>query len=70
MRREKLVAIIQNADAETIDYILDAAIQRKRELYPDWELFYCAVPKDAITSPEEMVGKAQAFERKLRAKYE
>lgn len=67
---KRIIKGIKNADAETIDYILDAAIQRKRELYPDWELFYCAAPKDAITSPEEMVGKAQAFERKLRAKYE
>jgi len=69
MRREKLVAIIQNADAESIDYILNAAIQRKRELHPDWELFYCAAPKDSVSSPEDMVRKAWEFDQEMKAKY-
>ena len=69
MHGEKLLAMIQKADAESIDYILDAAMRRKRELYPDWELFYCAAPKGMITGPEEMIRKAMDFERKLKEKY-
>jgi len=38
-------------------------------LAPDWEIFYCAAPKDSIGSPEEMVRKAWAFDQELKAKY-
>lgn len=64
-----IVNEINKADAESIDYILNAAIQRKRELHPDWELFYCAAPKDSVSSPEDMVRKAWEFEQEMKAKY-
>ena len=64
-----VVGIIKIADAEEIDYILDTVMNRKRELYPDWELFYCAAPKETVSSPEEMVRKAWEYERRLKEKY-
>lgn len=70
MQTNDILQLIAGADAQEIDYILDAAMNRKRELYPDWELFYCAAPKGSINSPEEMVRKAWEFDRKMKEKYE
>ena len=64
-----IVNKIQTADVESIDYILSAAMDRKQTLYPDWEIFYCAAPKDSVSSPEEMVKKAWEFDQELKAKY-
>ena len=64
-----VIKLISKADACTIDYILDTAMKRKRELYPDWELFYCAAPKDTISGPEDMIRRAILFEKMLKGKY-
>lgn len=42
---EQILRGIQNADAKEIDDILDAAVKRRRQLYPDWEMIYLAAPK-------------------------
>ena len=69
MQMNVLLALIAEADVESIDYILSAAMDRKQALYPDWEIFYCAAPKDSISSPEEMVRRAWEFDQELKAKY-
>ena len=69
MRIEKLVKEIENANVFQIDYILDAAMKRKRELYPDWELFYCAAEKGKINGPEDMLKAAWEFEMRIRERY-
>ena len=48
MRMERLIEEIEKANVLQIDHILDAAMERKRQLYPDWELFYCAAEKGKI----------------------
>ena len=68
MQANKILHAIVNADRKTIDDILDVAMKRKRELYPDWEIFYCAAPKESVSSLEEMVRKAWEFEQELKAK--
>ena len=45
---DELVEKIASADEEEIEYILTAAVERKRELYPTWEITYLALPKDHI----------------------
>lgn len=69
MRNEELIRAIYAADVMQIEEILHAAICRKRELYPDWELFYCAAEKEKINSPEDMIRAAWEFEQRLREKY-
>ena len=72
MRKREVSAIvneINKADTEMIDYILDAAMNRKQALYPDWEIFYCSAPKNSVSSPEEMLRKAWEFDQELKAKY-
>ena len=66
MRIEILIEEIEKANVLQIDDILDAAMKRKRELYPDWELFYCAAEKGKISGPEDMLKAAWEFERRIR----
>ena len=42
----ELISVIQSADASELEDILDAAIKRKRELFPDWDILYLAIPKN------------------------
>ena len=44
---------IAKADTYATDMIFQAALERKRELYPDWELLYCAIPQKAAVRFEE-----------------
>ena len=66
MRIEILIDEIEKANILQIDDILDAAMKRKRELYPDWELFYCAAEKGKISGPEDMLKAAWEFEKRIR----
>ena len=37
---EAMISAIMQANEDEIEKILRAAIRRKRELYPDWEITY------------------------------
>lgn len=50
----RIIEEVMRMDASQIEYIMDAAIKRKRELYPDWEIFYCAAEKGRINGVEDM----------------
>lgn len=48
---ERLICnYIAAADAESVDRILNAVFTRRRELFPDWDMIYFALPKN---NPEE-----------------
>ena len=42
---EEQIKAIMKMDSLQIDYILDAVLKRKRELYPDWNIIYYAHKK-------------------------
>ena len=42
---EGILDRIKNAKEYEIDIIFDTALERKRELYPEWVIYYAAVPK-------------------------
>jgi len=46
MNSKKIVEIIRNAPAGELDAYFDAAMERKRELYPNWWMQYVALPLD------------------------
>ena len=69
MQRDEILRAIQTADIMIIDDILGVAMNRKKELYPDWELFYCASEKGETNGPEKMIRAAWEFERRIKAKY-
>lgn len=45
MSLEELMKRIEQSDKEEIIDVLDAAMKRKRELYPDWDIIYYAGKK-------------------------
>ena len=69
MEMARLIREIENADVFQVDRILDAAMKRKQQLYPDWEIFYCAAPKGQIRGPEDMLNAAWEFEQRVRQNY-
>ena len=46
MSKGLICEYISRAGAETVDQILDAAFKRRRELFPDWDMIYFALPKN------------------------
>lgn len=47
---QQVINYIRQADPAEIGDILETAVARKRELYPQWEMVYIALPKN---DPEE-----------------
>ena len=41
-----IVSYIENADEEMVDCIIELAFQRRRKLFPDWDMIYFALPKN------------------------
>ena len=63
-------AILERIDAATvseIDWIINVALERKRELYPEWDIYYAAVPKKA---GEERRRAVQSIMRYLQGEQE
>ena len=48
---------ICNADTKEIDEILNLAVARRQELYPDWDMVYLAIPKGASEGTREIFEK-------------
>ena len=45
MKLEKMMTRIRCADPEEIEKLISAVLQRKRELFPEWDVVYFALPK-------------------------
>ena len=45
MDRREVLSAIAEADEDFIEDILTAAMKRKQQLYPDWDIRYLAVPR-------------------------
>lgn len=45
MNRNEVLSSILEADEDFIEDILAAAMNRKKRLYPDWEIRYLALPR-------------------------
>lgn len=68
MQLETVLKEIEGADTREIDYILDAAMNRKRELYPSWEIVYYAHAKEEAEKLEEIIRRAEEYRRELKNK--
>ena len=54
MVKEELICRIGKADPQELQDIMDAVINRYRQLNPDWEFLYFAYPKGkTLTSAEQ-----------------
>lgn len=47
MNKEEVLRAVAQADGDFVEEILTAAINRKRQLHPDWEIRYLALPRSA-----------------------
>lgn len=52
---------VEEAGMEEIDELLGAAIERKRELFPDWEILYLAMPKRDTQKWKEILDQVYAY---------
>ncbi len=52
---------IEEAGLEEVDELLGAAIDRKRELFPDWEILYLAMPKGDTQKWKETLGQIYLY---------
>lgn len=58
MDRGEVLRVIAQADGDFVEEILTAAIARKRQLYPDWEILYLAQSRQAGSEERERYARA------------
>lgn len=52
---------IEEAGVEEVDELLSAAIDRKRELFPEWEILYLALPKRDTQKWQEILNQVYSY---------
>lgn len=57
----ELLEKIRKADQKEIDRLLDAVILRKRELFPNWEILYLALPKDDTQQRNAILDRVHTY---------
>ena len=62
MMLEEVLRHIGQADTLEITYILDAAMDRYRALYPEWDIHYFATEKSRPMDPEMMLAYLQKLQ--------
>ena len=68
MELEELLIRISKMEPESLEVILNAAFERKRELYPDWDIIYLALPKEDWQERKRTLTMALNFEERFRQK--
>ena len=58
MDRREVLSAIAEADEDFVEDILTAAMKRKQQLYPDWDIRYLVAPRTG--------GERQRYERAWR----
>lgn len=58
---DEILKKIEEADQSEIDELLSTAIERKRELFPEWEILYLAMPKNNTQQWKEILDQVYAY---------
>ena len=53
MEMKQIIEMLKTGDKELVDEVFQVAYDRKKELYPEWVLLYCALPKKKLEQLEE-----------------
>ena len=61
MQLEAVLEKIREAGKFEIDFLLDEVMRRKRELYPEWEIFYYAFSKDETERLQKLIDRVMAY---------
>ena len=58
MNVKSICKYISNADETSVDQILESAFNRRRLLFPDWDMIYFALPKNNSAERKWMLEQA------------
>ena len=70
MHTDEIIEQIMKADTSRIDDLLRAVFERKRALYPQWDIFYPAIPRDDWDARKRILESALQMESHLRKIFE
>lgn len=56
--KQEILTFLETAKPTTIEEVLEAAMRRKRELYPEWEIIYMSWKKDSLCEKREVLVSA------------
>ena len=54
----QIVDYVEKATEEELDGILNAVFQRRRKLFPDWDMIYFALPKNDPAERKRLLEQA------------
>lgn len=57
-----LCKLMESATLQQVDAVLMAAVKRREELFPDWEMAYIALPKNDPELRSKILGKMVQWE--------
>lgn len=63
---DELIKQIGKMDADTIEKLTDAVFERKRELFPQWDIVYLAMPKNNWEERKRILDMANQLEERFR----
>ena len=70
MNTDEIIEQIMKADTSRIDDLLHAVFERKRALYPQWDILYLAIPRDDWNERRRILESALQMESHLRKIFE
>lgn len=63
---EAVIREIETANAMETEVLMDVVFERKRQLFPDWEMIYLALPKEDRVRRELTLKNLLEWERQTR----
>ena len=70
MHTDEIIEQIMKADTSRIDDLLHAVFERKRTLYPQWDILYPAIPRDDWDERRRILESVLQMESHLRKIFE
>ena len=62
-----IIREIEQANHEETEVLMEVIFERKRELYPDWDICYLALPKEDWKAREQILRGIVNLEEKMRS---
>lgn len=66
---DELLKQIGKMDADTIEKLTDAVFERKRELFPQWDIVYLAMPKNNWEERKRILDMANQLEERFQKEF-
>lgn len=63
---DELIKQIGKMDADTIEKLTDVVFERKRELFPQWDIVYLTLPKNNWEERKRILDMANQLEERFR----